>query len=312
MRGGRHRLGGAAGDLLNPVMTSAVTYTHWHLGDDEAVLPFLLKEAWVAREAYLHKFDDPLLEPKGVHLAWQGSTVVGHVMTCRRPVFMEGRVQLLGGIGQMLVAENLRGTGVGRTLLHRALEYLTGKGCRAVSLRTNTGLQRALKFYSAAGFRLWAEEVVHTLDTGSAEANTGLALRTITPDEAMPVRLEWARSNFPVCCDARAFRSRDNLLGGWEDGRLVGYLEHDGEKVNDAAVVGASAAGMIRAALTFAAQRGADTIAWHTAANGFWDQVLRQFSNERKVTVNIRLLRPLGPDLDPSTQRPSWATIHTW
>jgi len=293
-------------------MTSAVTYRHWQPGDDEAVLPFLLKEAWVAREPYLAKFRDPLLEPEGVHLAWQSGMVVGHVMTCRRPVFMEGRVQLLGGIGQMAVEPALRGKGIGRTLLEMGLQYLTNKGCRAVSLHTNTGLERALKFYSAAGFHIWVEEVVHTLDTGSPGRDAGLALRTITPDEALPLRLEWARSNFPVCCDVKGFRNPQNLLGAWENDTLVGYLEHDGKKINEGAVVGANPASLIRAALTFAAERGAGTIAWHVAASGFWDQALRQFSNERKVTVNIRLLKPLGPDLDLSPQQPSWGTVHTW
>jgi len=289
-----------------------VHYSHWQEGDDEAIEPFLLPEGWVSRERYLSKFDDPLLEPEGVHLAWLRGKVVGHVMTCRRPVFMEGRVQLLGGIGQMLVAESVRGQGVGRALLGRGLKYLEKKGCRAVSLHTNTGLERALNFYAAAGFFTWAEEVIHSLDSRALARKSGIALHGIKPDEALPARLEWAKGNFPVWCEPRAFEGGENLLGAWETGTLAGYLVLDKEGVRQAAFMGADPQALIGAVLQFAAERGIGSLAWHDAAGGFWDGCLKQLSRERKVTGQVRLVKPLGPELDLSGQRPSFWTVRTW
>lgn len=295
-----------------PTVGSRVTYRHWQPGDDEAILAFLLPVGWIARQVYLDKFSDPLLEAQGIHLAWQGDRVVGHVMTCRRPVFMEGRMRLLGGIGQMLVEESLRGMGIGRMLVERALDYLTSKRCRAVSLHTNRGLERAMKFYAAAGFRVWVEQVVHVLERRDSVEKSTIALRSITPEEAMPVRLAWARSNFPVWCEARAFGSGEGLLGTWEGDRLVGYLQFNGEQVMQAAFVGEGPERLINPVIRLAAQRGAASITWHAALGGFWDGLLKEFARERKVTGQVRFLRPLGRDLDLSGQRPSWGTVGTW
>jgi predicted N-acetyltransferase YhbS len=294
-------------------MGSLVTYRHWQPGDDEQILALLLAQAgWITRKGYLAKFDDPLLEPQGVHLALSGDQVVGHVMTCRRPVFMEGRPQLIGGVGQMIVDEHMRGMGIGRMLVERALDYLTIKRCRAVSLHTNRGLERAMKFYAAAGFRVWVEQVVHVLETRDSVEKSTIALRSITPEEAMPVRREWARSHFPVWCEARAFGSGEGLLGAWEGGRLVGYVQFNGEQVMQAAFVGEGPERLISPVIRLAAQRGAASITWHAALGGFWDGLLKEFARERKVTGQVRFLRPLGRDLDLSGQRPSWGTIGTW
>src|SRR5262249_22836646 len=66
------------------------------------------------------------LQSDGCFVAELDATAVGTVTTC-----ILGRV---AWVGMMLVEANLRGQGIGRALLTRALEFLESKGVRSVRL----------------------------------------------------------------------------------------------------------------------------------------------------------------------------------
>lgn len=63
-------------------------------------------------------------------------------------------------LSKMAVSPQLRGRGVGRALLHAALEHVRAAGGRSVFLGSSTKLAGAVALYESAGFRHVARETL--------------------------------------------------------------------------------------------------------------------------------------------------------
>jgi GNAT superfamily N-acetyltransferase len=90
------------------------------------------------------------------HLARPG---LDRLWVAERDGLMIGSIAIVGredGAAQLrwfLVAPDARRSGLGRRLVHEALEFCRGAGYRSVFLWTVTGLDAAARLYLAAGFR---------------------------------------------------------------------------------------------------------------------------------------------------------------
>ncbi|HEY8614964.1 GNAT family N-acetyltransferase [Phenylobacterium sp.] len=114
-----------------------------------------LNEAWISKHFVLEAKDREVLEdPQGKILANGGRIFMA--LEGGRPV---GCVALLkmndGGyeVAKMTVAEEMRGSGLGRQLMERCIEAGRALGAARLYLETNSGLGPALSLYKAMGFR---------------------------------------------------------------------------------------------------------------------------------------------------------------
>jgi N-acetylglutamate synthase-like GNAT family acetyltransferase len=107
---------------------------------------------------------DAYIDQGRVLAAWRGDTVVGHL-------------QLIGGarageceVKNMAVGPDLRGKGIGRRLVDRALATARADGLARVVVATATADVGNLRFYQRCGFRFVAVEPdAFTADTGYPE-----------------------------------------------------------------------------------------------------------------------------------------------
>lgn len=65
-------------------------------------------------------------------------------------------------IGGLVVDERHRGQGVGQRLLEQAERWAAGRGCSAVTVRSNVVRKRAHRFYIRLGYRLMKTQRVFT------------------------------------------------------------------------------------------------------------------------------------------------------
>jgi len=119
----------------------------------------LQTEYYAKNWGFDNKFEGKVAEGMGVFIAFHDET---------RDFFLTAEVdgQVEGGITVCLeedntarirwfiVSDNLRGTGAGRALFEKAMDYIHGSGATRAYLSTFKGLDAARALYEDAGFKL--------------------------------------------------------------------------------------------------------------------------------------------------------------
>jgi N-acetylglutamate synthase-like GNAT family acetyltransferase len=114
-----------------------------------------LNEAWISQSFALEAKDREVLEdPLGQIVAKGGRIFMalldGRAVGCAALIAMPD-----GGyeVAKMTVAEDLRGSGLGRRLLQACIDGGRASGASRLYLETNSSLAPALSLYEAMGFR---------------------------------------------------------------------------------------------------------------------------------------------------------------
>lgn len=92
-------------------------------------------------------FADPLIE---FACAYRGSEPAGYAHTRYHTSLWS--LGIAAHLEDLFVIEAARGTGVGRALMHFAIERARARGARFLSLTTNEHNDRGQRFYKRAGF----------------------------------------------------------------------------------------------------------------------------------------------------------------
>jgi N-acetylglutamate synthase-like GNAT family acetyltransferase len=131
-----------------------VTIRELAIGDDSTTFR-TLNEEWIARYFTMEEKDRELLsDPENAILRHGGRIFIarcqGEDVGCVALVPMgEGVYEL----SKMAVKPELRGLGIGRTLLRHAVAEARAAGARSLFLGSNSRLKAAIALYESAGFR---------------------------------------------------------------------------------------------------------------------------------------------------------------
>ena len=113
-----------------------------------------LNEAWISKHFVLEAKDrETLGDPQGTIIAKGGRVFMalqdGRAVGCAALLKMAD-----GGyeVAKMTVAEELRGSGLGRALMQRCIEAGAADGAPRLYLETNASLRPAIGLYVAMGF----------------------------------------------------------------------------------------------------------------------------------------------------------------
>jgi ribosomal protein S18 acetylase RimI-like enzyme len=124
-------------------------------GPEHAAAFKALNEAWIARHFTLEAKDREVLEdPQGkilarggrIFMALEGGRAVGCVALIRMP---DGGYE----VAKMTVAEDLRGSGLGKQLMQACIDEGARLGAPRLYLETNSSLTPAIGLYRAMGFQ---------------------------------------------------------------------------------------------------------------------------------------------------------------
>ena len=118
----------------------------WYDGD-RAALRSLFEEAEDSRPQL-----DSYVDSGRVLVAWQGANIVGHLQLV--PTGRDGEIELKN----MAVVSERRGTGIGRTLVDRALRLSADMGLTRMIVATAAADIGNLRFYQRCGFRFTSVE----------------------------------------------------------------------------------------------------------------------------------------------------------
>jgi N-acetylglutamate synthase-like GNAT family acetyltransferase len=114
----------------------------------------VLNEAWISKYFVLEAKDREVLEdPQGKIIAKGGRIFMA--LKAGRPVGCAALLKMADGgyeVAKMTVAEEMRGSGLGRDLMQRCIEAGAADGASRLYLETNSSLAPALGLYQAMGF----------------------------------------------------------------------------------------------------------------------------------------------------------------
>lgn len=114
-----------------------------------------LNEAWISKHFTLEPKDREVLnDPQGTIIDPGGRIFIA--LEGGRPVGCVALIRMADGgyeVAKMTVAEEMRGSGLGRKLMERCIEAGRAAGAPRLYLETNSGLGPALALYRAMGFR---------------------------------------------------------------------------------------------------------------------------------------------------------------
>ena len=105
-------------------------------------------------------------------LAYDATSVVGHLRLFKRHVKFEGMDVVLGGLGGVCVSERRRRRKIGTRLMKKGLQVLKDEGSDVACL--NADLKKtADKFYEKIGFRLMNRQISFEDAHGKTRYDTG-------------------------------------------------------------------------------------------------------------------------------------------
>lgn len=111
---------------------------------------------WQARKAD-HIDDDCGSNPEGVFVAELDSTIVGYITT------RVDRMNQRGRIPNMAVTEAARGMGLGRRLIHHALDYFREEGLKVAQIETMASNAVGQHLYPSCGFQEMDRQVHYAM-----------------------------------------------------------------------------------------------------------------------------------------------------
>lgn len=107
---------------------------------------------WKARKAD-HIDDDLVQSPEGCFVAERGGEVLGYITT------RLDRLNSRGRIPNLAVVESARGLGLGRRLIHHALDYMRSQGMKLAQIETMASNAIGQHLYPSCGFEEVARQV---------------------------------------------------------------------------------------------------------------------------------------------------------
>lgn len=111
---------------------------------------------WRARKAD-HMDEDVAANAAGCFVAERGGEILGYITT------RVDRVNLRGRIPNMAVVESARGLGLGRRLIHHALEYFRSEGLKVAQIETMATNPIGQHLYPSCGFEEVARQVHYAM-----------------------------------------------------------------------------------------------------------------------------------------------------
>ena len=119
--------------------------------DASALVRLLQELGYVNYEAQvLERLEQIRTQESKVIVADLAGEAVGCVHTLVEVRLAEGRA---GEIVSLVVADHLRGSGIGKALLEEACAWLKTRECRAARVRANAIRHHAHRFYASQGFQ---------------------------------------------------------------------------------------------------------------------------------------------------------------
>ena len=131
---------------------------------DDAAAFRELNEAWIKKYFGMEEQDRVMLSNPADYVLRSGGQIImatlgGHAVGCCALIPMDPRVY---EIAKMAVAEELRGQGIGRKVLERAIAEARAMGATKLYLETNSRLANAIHLYESLGFeRLPAKHSIY-------------------------------------------------------------------------------------------------------------------------------------------------------
>ena len=111
---------------------------------------------WKKRKAD-HIEEDCRLNPEGVFVALRGTDILGYITTRIDSVNSRGRIP------NMAVVESARGLGLGRRLIHHAVEYFRRAGVKVAQIETMASNSIGQHLYPSCGFEEIARQVHYAM-----------------------------------------------------------------------------------------------------------------------------------------------------
>ena len=136
-----------------PVAAAAVTIRSFQPGDEAAFRS--LNEEWITRYFRIEPKDEEVLSDPQENILATGGKILFAVLgercvgCCALLRTSEDEFE----VAKMAVTSAYQGAGIGRTLLHAAIDAGRAAGARRLYLETNSRLQTAIRLYESMGFR---------------------------------------------------------------------------------------------------------------------------------------------------------------
>jgi len=115
-------------------------------------------------------------------LAYDGTSVVGHLSLFKRHVKFEGMGVILGGLGGVCVSESRRRRKIGTGLMKKGLQVLKDEGCDVACLNADLK-KKADKFYEKIGFKLMNRQISFEDAHGKTRYDTGTMFISVCSKE---------------------------------------------------------------------------------------------------------------------------------
>lgn len=290
----------------------------WREGDDESLLALWAPIGWTDASRYGAKFEDPDNSPDRVFVAELGGRVVGHVISTRRKLLVDGDWREFAGVGHLVVHPAARGLRLGRRLLDTCRGVAERDGARGLVMWTSPTFVPAYEMYLRDGYRFISRHVRHRVDPEwlleRLPEEPVLERRPLAADDwpaVRDLRARWAREAFPVSLgwDAEREFGSSAYTGLYSDGSLIGAFS---EALTDPIV----APGLVRAALRAMADAlladGRSSAVFSVGLGGLADEALSPLSHLREENGYCTLIKPLGTPLQITAPQRVHAFVWPW
>lgn len=114
------------------------------------------ERSWKNRKAD-HIDEDCAVNPEGVFVAERAGEILGYITTRIDKVNSRGRIP------NMAVVEHARGLGLGRRLIHHALDYFRRTGMKVAQIETMASNATGQHLYPSCGFEEVARQVHYAM-----------------------------------------------------------------------------------------------------------------------------------------------------